>query len=169
MRTKKHQISVVCDNIRSLYNVGAIFRTSDGVGLIKKIYLTGMTGYPKPDDPNWTQTAKIAKTALGAEKTIPWEYYKDSVKLVKKLKNLGQNIYVLENNIPKRRIYNYSKIKYKFPLTLVIGHEVKGVKPSILEIADKIINIPMRGQKESLNVEVAFAISVYEIQKQILA
>lgn len=160
------KITVVCDNIRSLYNVGAIFRTSDGAGHINKIYLTGMTGYPKQNDPNWHQTKKIAKTALGAEKTIPWEYKKDSIKLIKLLKSKN-NIYVLENKIPHKKTFLYHKIQYKFPLVLVLGHEVRGVKPEIIDIADKIISIPMLGQKESLNVEAAYAIAIYEIIKQL--
>jgi len=164
--TQAKKIIVVCDNIRSLYNVGAIFRTSDGTGQISKIYLTGMTGYPKQNDPSWHQTKKIAKTALGAEKNIPWEYKKDSIQLIKSLKIKKNYIYVLENKIPNKKIYLYHKIKYKFPLVLVLGHEVKGVKPEIINLADKIISIPMKGKKESLNVEAAYAIAVYEIIKE---
>lgn len=165
--TSAKKITVVCDNIRSLYNVGAIFRTSDGTGHVDKIYLTGMTGYPKQNDPNWHQTKKIAKTALGAEKTIPWEYKKDPIELIKLLKSKKNNIYVLENKIPHKKTFIYHKTKYNFPLVLVLGHEVRGVKPEIIGLANKIISIPMLGKKESLNVEAAYAIAIYEIIKQL--
>jgi 23S rRNA (guanosine2251-2'-O)-methyltransferase len=160
------KVTVICDNIRSLYNVGAIFRTSDGVGIVKKIYLTGMTGYPKQNDPLWHQTKKIAKTALGSEKNIPWSHKKDSIELVRLLKEKKNYIYVLENKLPNIKTYLYHKVKYKFPLVLILGHEVRGVKPEIINLADKIISIPMRGKKESLNVEAAYAIAIYEISKQ---
>lgn len=163
---KDEQIFVICDNIRSLYNVGSILRTSDGAGIIKKIYLTGMTGYPKPDDPSWTQTQKIAKTSLGAEQFVNWEYLKDPIKLVKNLKSKAVKIYCLENNIGSVS-EDYSKVKYSFPMALVVGHEVKGIKNEILKISDNFIHIPMRGKKESLNVASAYAIAIYEISKQL--
>lgn len=149
-----------------MYNVGSIFRTSDGAGCVTKIYLTGMTGYPKRGDPAWTQTAKIAKTSLGAEKFVDWKYVKDPMKLVEKLKEQGIKIYALENNIGSDT-EDYSKIKYKFPMALVVGHEVKGIKSEIIKLADQCIFIPMRGKKESLNVASAYAIAIYEISKQI--
>lgn len=162
----KNSIYIICDNIRSLFNVGSIFRTADGVGDIKKIFLTGITGYPKQNDPNWTQTLKISKTALGAEKYIPWEYHKSTLDVVKKLKQENINIYALENNIDFP-VEDLSKVEYKFPLALVIGNEVKGIDESILKLCDKIIHIPMKGAKESLNVSVASAIALFEITKHL--
>lgn len=141
---------VICDDIRSLYNVGSIFRTSDAVG-VDKIYLCGISGRP---DSVLTKE-KIAKVSLGAEKIIPWEYKKQSWRLIEKLRNDGYQIIALE--IAKSSI-NYRKFKPKFPLVLVLGNEVSGVRKSILEKSDDIIEIPMRGQKESLNVSVAFGI-----------
>lgn len=158
----KHPIYVICDNIRSLYNVGAIFRTSDAAN-IKKLYLCGITGYPK-DDPNWFQTKRIEKTALGATHTVPWKYEKDTVKLVTKLKSKGVKIYALEN-LPDAKLYNATK--YNFPCALVLGHEAKGISKEVLSLVDEIIQIPMYGAKNSLNVEAAYAIAVYEILKQI--
>lgn len=166
MNPRSKKVIIICDNIRSLYNVGSIFRTSDGSGVVTKIYLTGMTGYPKPDDPTWTQTQKIAKTSLGAEKYIDWEYVKDPTKLVQNLKKQKFNIYCLENNIGSD-CENYSKQKYLFPMALILGHEVKGIKPEILSLCDKCVFIPMRGRKESLNVASAYAIAIYEISKHI--
>lgn len=145
--------SVVVDNVRSLENVGSIFRTADALG-VKKIYLCGITGRP-PEQ-------KIAKTALGAEKTIPWEYHKQTWRLIEKLKKDNVKIVALEQ--AKNSIL-YTKFKAKFPLALVIGNEVKGVSPKVLEQSDQIIHLPMRGKKESLNVAVAFGVAGYEIMK----
>lgn len=155
-------ISIICDNIRSLYNVGAIFRTSDAAN-IEKLYLCGITGYPKENDLTWTQTAKIAKTALDAHKTVPWKYVKNAKQKVQKLKQKGIKIYVLENTSNAKL---YDRVKYEFPCTLVLGHETKGVSKSIIKLADEVIKIPMHGTKTSLNVEAAYAIAIYEILKQ---
>lgn len=149
------KIVVVLDNIRSLHNVGAIFRTCDGAG-IKKVYLTGMTGTPPRQ--------QITKTAIGAEETIDWEYRKSPLRLVKHLKNKGYNIVALEKT---KKSHLFNRTKYKFPLCLVIGHEINGVKDEILKKSDKIIHIPMKGEKESLNVATAFGIAIYEITDQL--
>jgi len=138
--------------------VGAIFRTSDAAN-VQKIYLCGITGYPK-DDPNWFQTKRIEKTALDATKTVPWEYVDNAKSLVKSLKSKGIKIYVLENissAIP------YDSVTYDFPLAIVLGHERNGVNDEIIKLADEVIKIPMHGTKTSLNVEVAYAIAVYKV------
>ncbi|MBX4200830.1 RNA methyltransferase [Candidatus Parcubacteria bacterium] len=140
---------VICDNIRSLENVGSIFRTADALG-VKKIFLCGITAVP----PN----PKIAKTALGAEKTIPFEYHKQTWRLIKKLKQEKIHIVALEQS---QKSILYTQLKPKFPLALIIGHEVKGVSKKALEEADEIIYIPMHGEKESLNVSVAFGVAGY--------
>lgn len=155
-------IITICDNIRSLYNVGAIFRTSDAAN-IDKLYLCGISGYPK-DDPNWFPTKRIEKTALGATKTVNWKYRKDCLRLVKKLKSQGYKIYALEID---SRSKPYNLTPYTSPLVLVLGHETKGINPKILDLADEIIQIPMHGNKTSLNVEVAYAIAIYEILKYV--
>lgn len=146
---------VICDGLRSLFNVGSVFRTSDGVG-VDKIYLCGITG--KPDIPKAKR--KISKVALGAQDFIEWEYVKQSWRLIEKLKKEGYQIISLEQT---PRSINYTKFKPKFPLALIIGNESNGVKKSLLNRSDKIIDIPMRGQKESLNVSVAFGIVAYWI------
>ncbi len=144
---------VICDNIRSLENVGSIFRTADALG-VSKIYLCGITGRP-PE-------TKISKTALGAQNDIPWEYHKQVWRLIEKLKAQNVNIVALEQS--KKSIL-YTKFKPKFPLALVIGNEVKGVSPKALTQADDIIHLPMKGKKESLNVAVAFGVAGYELIK----
>lgn len=145
---------VICDNIRSLENVGSIFRTSDALG-VKKIYLCGITGKPPHH--------KISKTALGAEETIPFEYYKQTSRLIDKLKKEKIQIVALEQD---KKSIPYNKLKPHFPLALLVGNEVKGVSKAILKKCDKIIELPMNGKKESLNVSVSFGIAGYEIIKK---
>ena len=144
---------VICDNIRSLENVGSIFRTADALG-VKKVFLCGISGKP----PN----EKISKTALGAEKTIPFEYHKQTWRLIEKLKK--EKVFVVALEQDKKAIL-YTKFKPKFPLALIIGNEVNGISNKTLEKADKIIYLPMKGKKESLNVSVPFGVAGYEITK----
>ena len=144
---------VICDNIRSLENIGSIFRTSDALG-VSKIFLCGISGKPPHH--------KISKTALGAENRISFEYCRQTGRLIEKLKKDKIQIIALEQD--KKSIL-YTKLKPKFPLALIVGNEVKGVSKKILEKSDKIIFLPMSGQKESLNVSVAFGVAGYEINK----
>ena len=146
---------VICDSIRSLHNVGSVFRTADGAG-IDKIYLCGITGHP--DVPKAER--KISKVALGAQDFIEWEYVKQSWRLVGELKKEGYQIISLEQT-PES--ISYTKFKPRFPLVLIIGNEGKGVKKSLLKRSDQIIDIPMRGQKKSLNVSVALGVAAYWI------
>ena len=149
----KKIVYVLCNNIRSAHNVGSIFRTADGAG-VEKIYLCGITGVPP--------RPQIEKTALGAEKTVLWEYSKSALKTIKKLKKQGYQIIALERT---KKSEPFHKAKYKNKVCLVVGNEVTGIKKSVLKEADKIVFIPMRGEKESLNVSVAFGIGVYQIAK----
>jgi len=151
---------VVVDNIRSIENVGSIFRTSDALG-VDKIFLCGISSTPASPG-GGPENEKLAKTALGAEKTVPWEYHKQTWRLLEKLKKQGVFIAALEQ-APKSILLEI--FQPKFPLALVLGHEVKGVSPSALKLADAIIEIPMHGTKESLNVSVAFGIAGYELNK----
>lgn len=167
---------VICDNIRSLENIGSIFRTADALG-ITKIFLCGISGsLPHQSFSKnlvWEQAAlhpKIAKTSLGAEKIVPFEYHKQTWRLIEKLKNpsagSGQKkVFIIALEQDKKSII-YTKLKYKFPLALIIGNEVKGISKKILKKADKVIHLPMQGKKESLNVSVAFGIAGYEINKK---
>lgn len=146
---------MIVDNVRSLENIGSIFRTADALG-VTKIYLCGIAGRPPHQ--------KITKTALGAEKTIPWEYYKQVWRLIEQLKRENIEIISLEQN---KKSVLYTRIKSKFPLALVIGNEVKGVSKRVLELSDQIIHLPMMGQKESLNVSVAFGVAGYEMVRHL--
>jgi len=152
---KMNDFVVVCDSLRSLHNVGSVFRTSDGVG-VSKIYLCGITGMPDTQK----HERQISKVALGAQKYIPWEYAKQSWRVIEKLKKEGYQVVSLEQTSDS---ILYTKFKPKFPLALVIGNENKGVKKSVLIRSDVVIEIPMRGTKKSLNVSVAFGIAAYWI------
>jgi len=151
---------VVVDNIRSSENVGSIFRTSDALG-VEKIFLCGISPTPA-SSAGRSENEKLAKTALGAEKTVAWEHHKQLWRLLKTLKKQGVFITALEQT---RESISLEKFRPKFPLALVIGHEVKGVSSSALKLADAIIEISMHGKKESLNVSVAFGIAGYEISR----
>ena len=147
----KREFYVICDNIRSLENIGSIFRTADALG-VSKIFLCGISGKPPHH--------KISKTALGAEETIPFEYCRQIGRLIDKLKKDKIQIIALEQD---KKAIDYRKFKPKFPLALIVGNEVEGVSRKILKKSDKIIFLPMSGQKESLNVSVAFGVAGYEI------
>ncbi len=154
LKTRK-PIRVIMDNIRSLYNVGSIFRTSDAAG-IEKLYLCGITGTPP--------RAEIHKAALGSEKIVPWEYYKDPTVIINQLKQEGFKIVILEHT-DSGVIYNQAK--FELPLCLVIGHEISGISDEVVAMADLAIEIPMAGIKQSLNVSVAYGIAIYEIANSI--
>ncbi|MBI2578053.1 MAG: TrmH family RNA methyltransferase [Candidatus Wildermuthbacteria bacterium] len=146
---------VIVDNVRSLENVGSIFRTADAFGATK-IFLCGITGIPhgKGD--------KISKTALGAEQWIPWEYHKQTWRVVEKMKRARVFIAALEQT---SKSVPLDKFIPRFPLALVVGNEVEGVSSSVLERADACVEIPMSGKKESLNVAVAFGIAAHAIAR----
>ncbi len=148
----KPQFYVICQNIRSLFNVGAIFRTADSFG-VDKVYLTGITGRPPRKE--------ISKVALGADGYVPWEYHKQATRLIKKLKEEGVRIVALEQVAGKTVSLN--QWKPKFPLALILGYEPKGLPKAIINLADEIVEIPMYGKKESLNVGVAFGVAANQI------
>jgi len=144
---------VVLNNIRSLYNVGSIFRTSDGAG-VGKIWICGITGSP----PNH----QIAKTALGAEATVPWEYRQDACSVLRELKAKNYQIVMLEQAQESR---SYETFEPGSPVCLVLGNEVEGVSQDILSLCDTSIEIDMAGVKNSLNVAVAFGIIAYHFRR----
>ncbi len=153
----KKKIFLILHNVRSLHNVGAIFRTADGAG-VSKIYLTGYT--PTPVDIFGKTRKEIKKTALGAEKTVAWEKYKDIGKLISKLKKEKIKIIALEQS---PEAINYKKLKPKYPIALILGNEVRGISKQILNKCNSVIEIPMRGKKESLNVSVAAGVALFEL------
>ncbi len=145
-------------NIRSLHNVGSIFRTADGAG-IKKIYLCGIT--PAPVDSFGKPRQQLVKTSLGAEQFVKWQKEKETSKILRELKKNGYKILAIEQS---KKSIPYYKFSSKSPkLCLVVGNEVSGLSPSVLKLANKILEIPMLGDKESLNVSVAFGIATYHI------
>lgn len=148
---------IILDNIRSVHNVGSIFRTADALGIGRAI-LCGTT--PTPTDRFGRGRQDIAKVALGAEKTISWEYEKETVQAVKKLKENGFQIIAVEQ---AKNSVDYKKVVAQKKVAFVLGEEVKGLSPAILKLADTIAEIPMNGQKESLNVSVAFGVAVFRI------
>jgi tRNA G18 (ribose-2'-O)-methylase SpoU len=151
------QVSLILHNLRSTYNVGAIFRTADACG-VNMIYLTGYT--PAPMDEFGRADSGIAKSALGAEKTVEWKKIKNIGTVLNKLKKEGVQIIAIEQ---ATNSVDYKKVKPKFPCVFVLGEEVKGMTKSILNKCDVITEIPMKGKKESLNVSVATGVSLCRI------
>jgi len=145
----KKEIILILHNIRSVYNVGAIFRTADAVG-VKKIYLTGYT--PTPLDRFGRKRPDVAKSALGAEEAVYWEQEEDLGKLILELKEDNFEIIALEQD---SRSQDYRKVKIKEKIALLVGNETEGLQQSLVDASDVVIEIPMRGKKESLNVSVA--------------
>ena len=142
--------AVLLDNIRSAWNVGSILRSADGFGF-SHAYLCGITPTPEVD--------AVRKTALGAEEYVTWSQHKDAVKLVKGLKLAGWKVGALEED--QRAIPISQFTKSPDPFVLILGSEVTGVDPELLDLADHIFYIPMRGQKRSFNVANAFSIAAY--------
>lgn len=154
----RNPIYAVCDNIRSIFNVGAIFRTSDGA-LVERLYLTGYTPFPPRKE--------IEKVALGATSTVPWEYRKTPAEAVSELKAKGVRIAVLELTDGSRSIWDMKKSE--FPMCIVAGNEITGVSGEVISLADTAFEIPMLGMKQSLNVSVAYSIAVYEMLRALSA
>ena len=153
---KRFPIYVLLDNIRSLYNVGSIFRTADAAR-IEKLIICGITGKPPRKE--------IDKTALGAVETVPWEYYPNAIDVLSNLKAQGIPILALEHTSESKPHWEF---KYDFPCCLVIGNEVWGIQDEILEYVDHAIEIPMYGAKHSLNASVAFGIAIYTMIEKYL-
>lgn len=156
-------LAVLLDNIRSAWNVGSILRSADGFGF-SHAYLCGIT--PTGDN------EAVTKTSLGAEDSVPWSYHKDALRLVKGLKAEGWKVYGLEEDeraIPLEHSSLPSKLRERTPSgpptlqILIVGNEVTGVDPELLDLCDQIFFIPMRGEKKSFNVAIAFGIAAYTL------
>lgn len=158
MIEKKETILILPD-IRSAINIGAIFRTADAVG-ISKIFLTGFT--PRPTDKFGRIQKDIAKSALGAETWIPWEYKKMIIPLLNSLKKNGYQIIAIEQD---QRSIDYRKVSVSQKVAIIMGPEVTGLSKKVLDKCDIIAQIPMHGKKESLNVSVACGVSLFRILK----
>lgn len=148
---------LILDNIRSVINVGAIFRTADAIG-IDKIYLLGYT--PAPFDRFGRKRTDFQKAALGAENTVNWESVADSLDLIKKIRSDGYQIISLEQS---ENAIDYKKINTTKKTAVIVGNETEGVSDQIIKLSDIIAEIPMLGQKESLNVSVSTGIFLFRI------
>ena len=150
---------VILDNLRSVYNVGSIFRTANAVG-ITKIILTGTS--PTPLDKKGLPRKDFAKVALGAESTITWEYKEDTIETVNALRKDGFYVIALEQD---SRAIDYKEVNMdgKENIALLVGPEVTGIGKETLDLCDVVAEIPMLGTKESLNVTIAFGVAVYRI------
>ena len=150
----KIPVSILVENVRSVYNVGSIFRTADSFGA-EKIYLTGITATPPRED--------LHKTALGAEESVAWEYSKSSIELAKRIKKEGITLALIEQTNKSQSIFN---VDIDFPVCYIVGNEVDGVSDQLVELADIHLEIPMHGIKQSLNVSVATGIIGYELSRK---
>ncbi len=148
------EIHIILDNIRSAFNVGSIFRSSDGAGYVKKIYLCGIT--TEIDNP------KLDKTALGATEMIHSEHYDSTEEAIDEIKEMGIPIYAVELTDDA---LHFQKVTYPEKVALLFGHEKRGVDSTLLSRVDKKIYIPMRGMKESLNVANCASIMLYELTR----
>lgn len=146
-------VAVVLDSIRSLNNVGSIFRTADGAG-IEKLWLCGITGYPPQGE--------ISRTALGAEDSVPWEYAKDILEVVRQYKTRGYQVVLLEQMDAS---IAYDEFIPDGPVCLVIGNEVDGIVEELAQLADVAVDIPMAGVKNSFNVAVAFGVVAVHLMR----
>ncbi len=155
LHADRRPVFVIADNIRSLHNVGSLFRTSEAAG-IEKLYLAGITGTPPRKE--------IAKTAIGAENNVPWEHHPDIIPVLEYFKSQHIPIIALEHTSAS---VNFQEADYHFPLCLVIGNEVEGISEEVLAYADAAVEIPMFGMKQSLNVAVAYGIMVYELVRRL--
>lgn len=154
---EKSPIIIVLDNIRSLNNIGSVFRTSDAF-LIEKIYLCGITAQPPHND--------IRKTALGSTETVDWEYYENTLDAIKKLKAEGVQICAIEQAENATMLNDFTpqpNTKYAF----VFGNEVKGVAQNVVNVSDVVIEIPQYGTKHSLNISVSCGVVVWDVYSKL--
>ena len=154
---KRHTTVVVLDNIRSVYNVGAIFRTADALG-IDKIFLCGIT--PTPVDRFGRERNDLHKSALGAQRSVTWEHHSSALSCVEQLQGEGYTVVCIEQD---KKAIDYKKVTLSQKTCFVFGNEVEGVSKDVLKISDQIAEIDMKGQKESLNVSVTFGIVMFRM------
>jgi 23S rRNA (guanosine2251-2'-O)-methyltransferase len=153
------QTVVILHNIRSVHNVGSIFRTCDAAG-VDKLYLCGYT--PQPVDRFNRLRKDVAKVALGAQECVDWEYYEDITQLIGVLQKEGFTLIALEQS---ENSIDYKEVEVGEKNAFILGNEPKGIEQAILKKCDRVAEIPMRGEKESLNVSVAAGIALFQILK----
>ncbi len=147
-------VLILLDNVRSLYNVGAFFRTADAAA-IEKLYLCGITGRPPKK--------ALSKTALGAEETVPWEYAWEPVPMLESMRARGVEIAAIETSVHAVDLFDWTP---RFPVCVVFGHEVEGIRPEVAALCDTHVRIPMLGAKHSLNVATAGGVVMYELLRK---
>lgn len=147
-------VSVLLDNVRSLYNVGSFFRTGDSAG-IEKLYLGGITAFPPKK--------QLSKTALGSEERLAWEHALDALPMIETLRERNYEIAAIETSLHAVDLFDWVPA---FPVCLVFGHEVDGIRPEVLERCDTHVRIPMLGLKHSLNVATAGGVAIYELLRK---
>ncbi len=147
-------VSILLDNVRSMYNVGAFFRTADAVGA-RKMYLCGITARPPKK--------QITKTALGAEEKVSWEHSWDAVAAARALQDRGVELAAIETSVRSVDLFDWTP---RFPVCLLFGHETDGLQPPLVEMADTLVRIPMLGMKHSLNVATAGGVALYELLRK---
>ncbi len=152
------EIILIIHNVRSAHNVGSMFRTADAAG-VSKVYLTGYT--PSPIDRFKRPQKEIAKTALGAELTMPWEVHAPIEEVIHALQKNGVFVVALEQDISA---VDYRSLPHTEKVALIVGNEVEGIESETLALCDQIIHIPMHGTKESLNVSVAAGIALFQLR-----
>jgi len=153
-RIRRIPVVVLLDNVRSMYNVGSFFRTADAAG-VEKLHLCGITPYPPK--------AGISKTALGAEETVSWEHAWDPLPVVEKLRAAGLETAAIETSLHSVDLFDW---KPRWPVCLLFGHEVEGLRPELLACCETHVRIPMLGHKHSLNVATAGGVVIYELLRK---
>ena len=156
-KKQKQEVIVVLDNIRSVHNVGSIFRTSDALG-VHKIFLCGVT--PTPIDRFGRERNDLHKSALGAEKNVSWEYCSSTLSCVEQLKKEGYTVVCVEQT---KNSLDYKNVTPKNKTCFIFGNEVEGITKDVLKEADQVAEVIMVGKKESLNVSVTFGIVMFRI------
>jgi tRNA G18 (ribose-2'-O)-methylase SpoU len=147
-------VSVMLDNVRSMYNTGSFFRTADGAA-VERLYLSGITARPPKN--------AIAKTALGAEDAVPWVDCRDALSTIRELRARGYEIAAIETAVTAVDVFDW---RPRWPVLLLFGHEVEGVSAELLAQCDTFVRIPMLGAKHSLNVASAGAVVLYELLRK---
>jgi tRNA G18 (ribose-2'-O)-methylase SpoU len=147
-------VRVLLENVRSLYNVGAFFRTADAV-VLEKLHLTGITGYPPQN--------MISKTALGAEESVAWQHSRETEPVLADLRSANYEIAAIETTLHAVDLFDWQP---HFPVCVMFGHETDGLTPAVSALADTHVRIPMLGRKHSLNVASAGAVVMYELLRK---
>jgi 23S rRNA (guanosine2251-2'-O)-methyltransferase len=154
-RSELRHIEALLDNIRSVYNVGSMFRTADGCG-IAHLHLCGISATP--------EGSKLSKTALGAEHSVSWSYHNNAVIAADELRNRGLTLWALEGCSGAQSLFDAQKDIPDEPIALVVGNEVSGVDPGLINECERLVYIPMFGDKSSLNAATAFGIAAYYLR-----